>query len=806
MTDPSKTNQELIEEISVLKQKNKELEHSESERKRAEEALQASNELFSLFIRHSPIYTYIKEVTSTQNLVLQASDNFGQMIGITGSEMAGKTMTELFPPELAEKITVDDWAVVSGGNVLRLDEELNGRSYTTIKFPIVLGNKTLLAGYTIDITERRKAENALRESEERFRRLANATWEGIIIHREGNIMDANESASKILGYPVEEIIGKNIIAFIAPESIEPTMRKLREGTTHDQLYLELKVLRKDKTIFPAEALGRPIRYNNIDARVLAFRDISDRKQAEEALRETEDKIAKSYESLSSILDSLDSLVYVADFYSYEILFINKYGRERFGDVRGRICWQSIQKDQNGPCSFCTNDRMLSDSGIPTGVYRWEFQNTNNGRWYECRDQAISWIGKSLVRMEIATDITERKQIEEEKQKLEEQNRQFQKAESLGRMAGAIAHTFNNQLGAVIGNLEMVLMDLPQGAGHFDSLTAAMQAANKAAEVSGQMLTYLGQSFDKRELMDLAGVCLKNLPIIQSSLPGKVALETDLPTPGPTISANANQTQQVLTNLITNAWEAVGEDGGSIHLRVKEVSLTEIPIVHRNPIDWQPQDNAYACLEVTDTGCGIADKDIEKIFDPFFSSKFTGRGMGLAIVMGIVRAHGGVVTIESEPGQGSTFRIFFPVSVEEVLRQHDKAAQPSATEGGGTVLLVEDDEMVRNMAAAMLKRLGFTVLEAKDGVEAVEIFRERKDEIRCVITDLTMPRMNGWETLTALRKLAPDIPVILASGYDKAQVMAGDHPELPQVFLGKPYKLKGLSDAISQALVRRNSTV
>jgi two-component system cell cycle sensor histidine kinase/response regulator CckA len=230
--------------------------------------------------------------------------------------------------------------------------------------------------------------------------------------------------------------------------------------------------------------------------------------------------------------------------------------------------------------------------------------------------------------------------------------------------------------------------------------------------------------------------------------------------------------------------------------------TEIPAVYRFPIGWQPQDHAYACLEVVDAGCGIADKDIENLFDPFFSSKFTGRGLGLSVVIGIVRPHSGVVTVESEPGRGSIFRVFIPVSEEEVPQQPEKAAKSPEFEGGGTVLLVDDEEMVREMAAAMLARLGFTVLEAKDGVEAVEVFRQRQDEIRCVLSDLTMPRMNGWETLTALRNIVPDLPVILASGYNEAQVMAGDHPQLPQVFLGKPYNLKGLSDAMSQALVNR----
>jgi CheY-like chemotaxis protein len=177
-------------------------------------------------------------------------------------------------------------------------------------------------------------------------------------------------------------------------------------------------------------------------------------------------------------------------------------------------------------------------------------------------------------------------------------------------------------------------------------------------------------------------------------------------------------------------------------------------------------------------------------------------MGLSAVLGILRAYGGAITVESKLGRGSTFRVFLPVSTEEVLRQPDDVAKALELEEGGTILLVDDEEMVREMAKDMLTRFGFRVLEAKDGVEAVEMYRQRQDEIRCVLCDLTMPRMNGWETLTALRKLNPDVPLILASGYDKAHVMSGDHPERPQVLLGKPYTLKGLRDAICETLVSK----
>ncbi len=269
-------------------------------------------------------------------------------------------------------------------------------------------------------------------------------------------------------------------------------------------------------------------------------------------------------------------------------------------------------------------------------------------------------------LQIAIEISiYKKQAEAEKAKLDAQDRQLQKAESLARMAGAIAHVFNNELFVVMGNLELAMIDLPQGARLKEKINAAMNASRRAAEMSGRMLTYLGQSFEQRESLDLSDACRWSLPMLQAVMPGNVKLEADLPFPGPVISTNLNKIQQVLINLITNAWEAIGESRGAIHLSVKTVSPADIPASHRYPAGWQPQDKVYACMKVTDEGCGIEDKDIEKIFDPFFSSKFTGRGMGLAVVLGIARAHGGGVTVENGQGKGSIFRVYFPVSAEEV---------------------------------------------------------------------------------------------------------------------------------------------
>ena len=506
-------------------------------------------------------------------------------------------------------------------------------------------------------------------------------------------------------------------------------------------------------------------------------------RSEEALRLSEVR-------LHEILDHLDALVYVADMQTYETLFVNQYGKRVWGDFTGQTCWQNLQSGQTGPCSFCTNARLLQPDGTPAGVYVWESQDLVAKRCYECRDSAIRWPDGRMVRLEIATDITERKQVEA-------QNRQLQKTESLGRMAGAIAHNFNNQLAAVMLNLEMLQQELPPQAGPDLSLAEALKSARKAANISTQMLVYLGQAAAQREPLDLSEACRQSLALLQAANPTAAVLKPDLPAPGPTIKANANQMQQVLTSLLTNAWEAGSNGSNAVRLTVKLAAAAEIPAAHRFPIDWQPRDPAYACLEVADTGCGITAGDMEKIFDPFFSSKFTGRGLGLAVVLGIVREHGGGITVESEPGRGSVFRVFLPVATAVVPPRAVPVVPAPRPAVHGSVLVVEDEPALRTTLTQALQLAGFQVFAAADGVAGVELFEQHRDEIQCVVCDLSMPRLDGWGTLAALRRLAPGLPFILSSGYDNARVMAGQHPELPQAFLQKPYQLKALIKVINQ---------
>jgi two-component system cell cycle sensor histidine kinase/response regulator CckA len=491
-----------------------------------------------------------------------------------------------------------------------------------------------------------------------------------------------------------------------------------------------------------------------------------------------------------------------------ILEANLTAATMFGVTRGALVDQPVTsflapEDQD---SYDLHRTRLFATGAPQ-VVDLRVRRQDGSKFWVRFEASLSRDADELpeVCRAVVSDITEGKRIEGERLRFEHELQQAQKVESLARMAGAIAHHFNNQLAVVMSNLELCTS---QPAFTGDRLADAMRATRKAAEVNGLLLTYLGQSHGSHAPLDLSETVGRSVPLLRAAMPTRVVLETTLPVPGPPVNGNANQLQLMLTNLVTNAWESVGDLESTVRVTVATVPASAIPVAPRFPAGWRPRDQAYVCLNVSDAGCGIEAQELEKIFDPFYTNKLTGRGLGLPVVLGILHAHSGGLVVRTRRGSesGSVFQAYLPVSAEQAVRAAG-VAEPEVegayqSHWGGTVLLAEDDEMLRWTAKATLTLLGFTVLVAKDGLEAVELFRRHKDTIRLVLCDWTMPHMDGWETLAALRKLSPGIPVILSSGYDEADVMAEVSNEQPEAFLAKPYSLDALRGAIGRALRKR----
>lgn len=506
----------------------------------------------------------------------------------------------------------------------------------------------------------------------------------------------------------------------------------------------------------------------------------------------EQKLRQSRQDLDMLFNTIEDMLFILDTET-RIIGHNRIARDRLGysgdELIGRHVLAVHPQDRHEEAQ----EIMAAIPADETGTCMIPLL-TRNGDLIpvETKVKKGRWNGREVI-FAISRDISERLEIERKKRLIE-------KVECLSRMAGAIAHRFNNMLEVIMGNLELAMGDLPHEGEVSDNLNEAIQASREAAKISGLMLTYLGQAIGKRNPMDLSAVCRDFLPILGTELKNGWTLKIHIPLSETVIEADTNQIQQVLRHLIANAAESIEDCGGDIHVSLRTISPQDIPPGHRFPVDYHLLDTPCACLKIKDTGHGIAEKDIDRIFDPFFSTRFTGRGLGLPVVLGIVRAHGGMVMVDSKPGSGSIFQIFFPLSAQTLpILEPDLKIQPSEPDRNKKILLVDDEQMVRKMVSRLISRLNCDVLEARNGYEAIEMLLKHKEDISLVLLDLTMPGMNGWETLAGLREIRPELPVIMTSGYDETTVMNGKSAEQPQAFLRKPYSSDALKDALDRIL-------
>ena len=401
-------------------------------------------------------------------------------------------------------------------------------------------------------------------------------------------------------------------------------------------------------------------------------------------------------------------------------------------------------------------------------------------------------GKPAAVEAIARDITARKQAVEQQLMLERKLLDSQKLESLGVMAGGIAHDFNNLLTAILGNAGLAAASWPGESPPRAYLANVEKTSRQAADLCKQLLAYSGKGRFVLQRIDLNAVIEDMQQLLRVSISKKAALEIVLADELPAIECDPSQLRQVLMNLVINASEALDDKTGSIVIRTGVEQVDGAPLPDASfATDLQPGD--YVFLEVSDNGCGMDRETLSKIFDPFFTTKFIGRGLGLAAVSGIVRAHRAALRITSEPGRGSLFRILFRSCSAPADPLPTPSNAPARWRGSGTVLLADDEPAVRAVTGQMLKGLGFDVLAAADGEGAIAAFRDRLDEIVAVVLDLTMPRMSGEDALREIRRLRPDVPVLLVSGFSEHEAMTRFCGQAASDFLAKPFKIEELRE-------------
>ena len=384
----------------------------------------------------------------------------------------------------------------------------------------------------------------------------------------------------------------------------------------------------------------------------------------------------------------------------------------------------------------------------------------------------------------------RKRLEDEKLALQQQCQDAQKLESLGVLAGGVAHDFNNLLMIIIGHCSLAKLDpglVESGLGEIE------KAAESAAGLCRKMLAYAGKSRFAAEEVDLRELLDEMVSMLKSGIPHNAAIRLEVAPDDAIIKGDASQLRQVIMNLMLNASEAIGDDPGEIGISLVRTRIEEGRA--RDHLGRAIPSGRYACLEVSDTGCGMGAETMRRIFEPFYSTKFTGRGLGLSATLGIINSHGGALQFFSQQRQGTTFKIYLPVAPGELAAKEPPQVAAAAWRGSGTVLLVEDEDQVRTIGRSMLQTLGFDVIEASNGSEALQVYRRAPESIDLVLTDMGMPVMDGYQLYRELKRLDHELPVIISSGFGDDSIAGRMAGEPVAGLLGKPYSFDRMREVL-----------
>lgn len=646
----------------------------------------------------------------------------------------------------------------------------------------------------IHLMERFRDIIQLSLSETLYRALVETTGTGyVIVDAEGRVVDANAEYVRLSGHrDLHEIRGRSVLEWTADyeknKNAEAVARCAADGYIRN---LEIDYTDQHGTITSVEINASVVNMSGTPQILTLCRDISERKKAEKRIKAERKK-------LKDILDNMIDGVTIIDL-NGKITAINKESERQHGfteeEVIGKTPGEIFLPEEEMPKFLET----LEDLNSGKIIINKEFVGRHkDGRTFPVSVNC-SFIkdtkGHPTAIINVHRDISKQKQAEEEKRALQQQLQQAQRLESLGVLAGGIAHDFNNILAVIICNCSLA-KERPK-------LTKVLipeieQAAERAAELCRQMLAYAGKTQFVQSHVNLLSLVNEMLVLLEASLPPNVLIITTLSADSPFIDCDAGQIRQLVMNLMINASEAIGESQGSIMISLANAELKPEQ-TERDHLGKIIPPGLYLRLEVTDSGCGMDDETKRRICEPFFTTKFAGRGLGMSAALGIITSHKGALQISSKPGEGSTFRIYLPAEAKALSKETPRHISSTPWQGSGTILLVDDEPQLMQVAKLLLKALGFDVFEAANGREALELYRKNADYITMVVTDLGMPVMDGYELIRELKKLNPELPVIVSSGYGDvdvtSRIAAGDIAG----FLGKPYIFDKMREVLKRVV-------
>jgi two-component system, cell cycle sensor histidine kinase and response regulator CckA len=764
------------------------------EHRRMREALRESEEKYRLLVESAGEGIVLTQEGKVRYLNPRALE----FTAYSQEEIVGKSILDLVHPDDRERLTRLYVSKVAGedvplGSSWRITDKNGTVKWVQSRSTLLMWeNKPSVLTFLVDITQQREAEEALRASEAKYRDLYEGAPVGYMEYdSQGCITRVNRTELEMLGYGAEEMVGKPAWSFVTEkdEGQELIMAKLA-GNKPPSKNLERTYVRKDGTTFPG--LIEDAIFKDRNGRIIGIRstiqDITERKRAEEVLRESEERYR-------AILGSIAEGYYEVDL-TGNLTFFNDSVCELLGYSKNELIGMNNRQytDAEGGKALYRAFNKVYTTGKPTRGFDWEIIR---------KDGAKRFVEASLTLMRneegnpigfrgIVRDITDRKRVEEERQRLEMQLLQAQKLEAIGTLAGGIAHDFNNLLMGIQGRASLMLVDVDSSNPHFEHIRGIEEYVRSAADLTKQLLGFARGGKYEVKVTDL-----NDLTDRSSSLFGRTKKEITIHRKFQpdlwTAEVDRGQIEQVLLNLFVNAWQAMPA-GGGIYLETLNVVLDD---TYAKLHGMGP--GKYVKISVTDTGVGMDEHTKQRIFDPFFTTKGMGRGtgLGLASAYGIIKNHEGVITVYSQKNHGSTFNIYLPASGKGASEEKEPPAD--LMRGEGTILLVDDEEMIVEVGKPLLEALGYRVITARSGKEAIEVYLANRDEIRMIILDMIMPQMSGAETFDQLKAINPDVKVLLSSGYS----VNGQAQEILsrgcKGFIQKPFNLREVSQRVGDIL-------